>query len=204
MIVVKRGSVQIEFLILGVVVLTALAGFVLLISEPGHSAYGVSDAYGADRGISRITPLPRYEPWGPTPEVPSGPMETVGSRTPIMIFFKGEYRTIREMSVCWNDLAFKMAAPRDAFSCYSVPTTGPAEEVTGFFWPSSSSEPKPFYQIGGDVYCYERTPYNRTQLMERIFELGKEKGWAMGEMNGEQVLFCQKGQRFLYPQGFKS
>lgn len=195
----KRG--QTSTFILGIVLIVAISALVLVMVNKGLSAYGVSEVYGG--GIAQTTPLPPYMAGGPQPQVPSGPMQTVGSRTPIMIFFKGEFRTIREMSVCWNDLSFKIPAPQDAFSCYAVPTTGVSEEVTGFFWPSSSAAPKPFFQIGGDVYCYERTPYNRTQLLERIYEMGKEKGWSMGKMNGQDVLLCQKGE-FVFPQGMHS
>ncbi|MBI4146860.1 hypothetical protein HY489_06005 [Candidatus Woesearchaeota archaeon] len=193
----KRGQTRIGIVLLCLVGLVAISGIVW-VSNAGIEGLNVGEVYG--KGIAQTTPLPRYVPGGPQPEFPSGPDSTVGSRTPLMIFFKGEFRTIREMSICWNDVSFKIPSPQEAFSCYSVPTTSPAEEVTGWFWPSSESDPKPFYQIGGDVYCYERTPYDRQQLMERIYELGKEKGWTMGKMNGEDVVLCQKGQKFLYPQ----
>lgn len=199
LMLVKRGQLKLETFVLISVLIVSLSAVAFLAGPLGLAALGVGDPYNG--GIAETTELPRYYPGMPTPEFPTGEENTVGSRTPIMVFFKGEFRNIKEMSICWNDLAFKMAAPQDAFTCYSVPTTGPAQEVSGWFWPDSSAAPRPFYQIGGDVYCYERTPYNRTQLMDRIYSIGKEKGWSYGTMNGEEILLCQKGQRFIYPQG---
>jgi len=121
-----------------------------------------------------------------------------------MIFFKGEYGTIAEMSKCWNDLTFIMAAPQDAFSCYSVPASGPAYEATGWFWPTSAAMPKPLYQIGGDVYCYENTPYDRTEMYNRLKIVLSKKGWVPGIINNQDVLLCQKGAYFIYPQGLKT
>ncbi len=194
----KKGQIRVALVILAVIAIVALTGLILLFNEPGLNPRNIGNIYRG--GIVETTKLPRYVPGGPEPEFPAGEEKTIGSRTPIMIFFKGEFRNIREMSICWNDLTFKIPAPEDAFSCYAVPTTGPAEEVTGWFWPDSSAKPRPFYQIGGDIYCYERTPHNRVELMNRIAEIGKEKGWTIGKMNNEDVLLCQKGQKFIYPQ----
>ncbi|RJQ22581.1 hypothetical protein C4580_00850 [Candidatus Woesearchaeota archaeon] len=194
----KRGQVRSETIVLAVVLLIALGGILFLLGTSGLAAYGVSEVYRG--GIAQVTELPRYVPGGPEPQFPAGAENTVGSRTPLVIMFKGEFRNIKEMSVCWNDLAFKIPAPQDAFSCYSVPTTGPSREVTGWFWPDNSAAPRPLYQLGGDVYCYENTPYDREQLMDRIYEIGKEKGWAYGKMNNEDVVLCLKGERFLFPQ----
>jgi len=190
--------------LLGAVAIIAIVGLVLLFEKAGTTQLGIGDPYGPTPGIAEVTPLPPYMPYGPTPEFPAGPTETIGSRTPFMIFFKGEYGTIREMSKCWNDLSWKMAAPQEAFSCYSVPTSGPAEEVTGWFWPTSSAMPKPLYQIGGDVWCYERTPYDRNLLFDRFQPILQKEGWGLGEVNGLPVLLCQKGEYFIYPQGYRT
>ncbi|MEM3154324.1 MAG: hypothetical protein QW165_02020 [Candidatus Woesearchaeota archaeon] len=168
----------------------------------GITQLGIGDSYGPQPGIVPLTKLPPRVPFGAEPQFPAGPSETIGTTTPFMIFFRGEYGDIREMSKCWNDISFIMAAPQDAFSCYSVPTSGPAVEVTGWFWPTSSAMPRPLYQIGGDIYCYEHFPYERSELYAKLKEILLPKGWGLAEINGQKVLVCQKGQYFIYPQGY--
>ena len=195
----KRGRFSVQAIVLTIVLVVTFAGLFFLINESGRTAYSIGDVYG-EKGIAPLTQLPRYVHGGPTPEFPAGPMETIGTRTPFMIFFKGEYRNIREMSVCWNDLSWKLPVPEDAFTCYSVPTSGPAEEVTGWFWPDSSAAPRPLYQLGGDVYCYEHDPYKRELMMNRLKDGLLTKGWEVSQVNGMDVLMCKKGEKFLYPQ----
>ena len=190
--------------LLGAVAIIAIVGLVLLFTNQlsGITQLGIGDSYGPEPGIAPITPIPPYQPGGPTPEFPAGPSETIGTRTPLMIFFRGEYGNIRDMSKCWNDLVWKMAAPQDAFSCYSVPTSGPAYEVTGYFWPTSAALPKPLYQLGGDIYCYERSPYNRAAMFSKLKTQLADNGWQVGTVNGQDVLLCQKGAVFVFPQGY--
>ncbi len=195
-----------KLLLLGAIAIIAIVTLVLLFTSQlsGITQLGIGDSYGPEPGIVPLTKLPPRVPFGPTPEFPAGPSETIGTSTPFMIFFRGEYGTIAEMSKCWNDLSFFMAAPQDAFSCYSVPTSGPAYEVTGWFWPTSSAMPKPLYQIGGDVYCYEQFPYERYKLFDKLKIYLEPKGWLVGQVNGEDVLLCQKGAYFIYPQGLRT
>jgi len=199
----RKAQAANKFFLLGAVSIIAIVGLVLFFTNQmaGITQLGIGNSYGSEPGIVPITELPPYMPGGPTPEFPAGPSETIGTRTPFMIFFRGEYGNIGDMSKCWNDLAFFMAAPQEAFSCYSVPTSGPAKEVTGWYWPESSAAPKPLYQIGGDIYCYERTPYDRAAMFERMKLHLDEKGWGTGQVNGQDVLICQKGAYFMFPQG---
>jgi hypothetical protein len=198
--------IQNKLLLLGAISIIAIVGLVLLFTNQmaGMTQLGIGDSYGQEPGIAPVTQLPPYMPGGPRTEFPAGPSETIGTRTPFMIFFKGEYGTIAEMSKCWNDLTFIMAAPQDAFSCYSVPASGPAYEATGWFWPTSAAMPKPLYQIGGDVYCYENTPYDRTEMYNRLKIVLNKKGWVPGIINNQDVLLCQKGAYFIYPQGLNT
>ncbi len=196
---------QNKLLLLGAISIIAIVGLVLLFTNQmaGMTQFGIGDSYGTEPGIAPLTKLPPRTPFGgPMPEFPAGPSTTIGTRTPFMIFFRGEYGNIADMSKCWNDLTFIMAAPQSAFSCYSVPTSGPAYEVTGYFWPTDSSQPKPLYQLGGDIYCYEGSSYDRAAMFDTLNKKLAGKGWKTGVVNGQDILLCQKGAYFLYPQGY--
>lgn len=202
----KKAQADNKIFLVAIIAIILIVALVLFFTSriSGVTQLGIGDSYGQEPGIAPVIQLPPYMPGGPRPEFPAGPSETIGTRTPIMIFFKGEYGTIAEMSKCWNDLAFTMAAPQDAFSCYSVPTSGPAKEVTGWFWPTSGAMPKPLYQLGGDVYCYERTPYDRTEMYNRLKIVLGKKGWVPGIINNQDILLCQKGEYFIFPQGLRT
>ncbi len=197
----KKAQTRIALVLLAIVAIIALVGLVLMYTQPGATPYGIGVPYGPEPGIAPTIPLPPYDPNRPI-EFPAGPIsQTIGTRNPIMIFFRGEYSNIADMSKCWSDLAFNMADAQGAFSCFAVPTTGVAYEVTGHFWPSSSALPRPMYDIGGDIYCYERSPYDRQQLLERLKALLIPKGWQVGYVNNVEVIECKKGATFIYPQG---
>lgn len=206
MIFSKRAQSDSKIFLFAIIAIISIVALVLFFTNRFSQVtqLGIGDPYGPEPGIVPLVKLPPYMPGGPRTEFPAGPSETIGSRTPLMIFFKGEYGTIAEMSKCWNDLAFRMAAPQDAFSCYSVPASGPAQEVTGWFWPTSSAMPKPLYQLGGDIYCYENTPYDRTELYNRLKTILAKNGWVPGVINNQDVLLCQKGEYFIFPQGLRT
>lgn len=192
-----------DFAILGVVAVLGILSLIMLFTLPTPTQLSISEPYGwGQQGIAEPVKLPPYKPFSPQPQFPAAyDTKTIGTRTPFMIFFKGEYGNINEMSKCFNDLSWVMVAPQESFKCYSVPTTLPAEEVTGFFWPTSSALPKPFYQIGGDIYCYENFPYERSALFNRLKPIVEKDGWSVGKMNNEDILLCLKGETFIYPQG---
>lgn len=192
-----------KFFLIGAIAIIAIVALVLFFTNrmAGITQLSIGDSYGPDPGIMPVTKLPPYMPFGPRPEFPAGPEESIGTRTPFMIFFRGEYGTINEMSKCWNDMSWHMAAPQEAFSCFAVPVQGPAYEVTGWFWPTSNAMPKPLYQLGGDIYCYERSPYDRATLFDKMTKYLLDNGWGIGQINGQDVLLCQKGAEFIFPQG---
>lgn len=191
-------------ILFGMISIVTLVGLVLLfVQNYSATPYNVGDIYGQNPGIAPLTKLPPYRPGGPEPQFPAGPLRTIGSRTPAMIFFKGEYSNIYEMSKCWSDLYPAMAAAQDAFKCYAVPTSSPEYEVTGWFWPTSSALPRPLYDIGGDIYCYENFPYDRNTLIDRLKPIVLKAGWDIQTVNGEDVLMCTKGANFQFPQGLQ-
>lgn len=197
----SRAQLNIALVLLAIVAIIALTGLILLFTRPGATQAGIGDVYGSPRGIAETLPLPPYDPSRPY-EFPAAPVtRTIGTRSPIMVFFRGEYSNIYDMSKCWNDLAFEMADPQSAFSCFAVPTTGVAYEVTGFFWPTSSALPRPLFDIGGDIYCYENSPYDRLQLLDRLKAILVPKGWIVGYVNNVEVVECKKGATFIFPQG---
>ncbi|VVB81311.1 Uncharacterised protein [uncultured archaeon] len=195
---------KLGLIFLGIVALVAVIGLLLML-KGNITQMGVGGGY--DEGIAPVFKLPPFRPGEPAAEFPAGPMETIGTRTPLMIFFKGTYGTIYESSQCWADLFPILPAPQDMFSCYVVPTAGVAEEVTGYFPPSSTALPKApggmEGRIGGDVYCYERTPRDRDQMMDKLKSKLAEKGWYISIVNNQEVLNCQKGKEFIYPQGHR-
>jgi hypothetical protein len=197
----NKGQTKIGLILLAIIAIIAVVGLILMFIKPGATQLGIGDIYGPERGIVTTVPIPPYQPGGPAPQFPAAPTGTIGTRTPAMIFFRGEYANIAEMSKCWSDLAFEMLAPQDAFSCYVLPTTGPAYEVTGFFWPSTAALPRPLYDLGGDIYCYERSPYDRDALISRLKGILAKKGWGTDTINNKEVLVCSKGATFLFPQG---
>jgi hypothetical protein len=194
---------QNKLLLLGAISIIAIVGLVLLFTNQmaGMTQFGIGDSYGTEPGIAPLTKLPPRTPFGQAVEFPAGPSTTIGTRTPIMIFFRGEYGNIADMSKCWADLTPIMAAPQEAFSCYQVPTSGPAYEVVGSFWPTSSAMPKPLYQLGGDMYCYENSLYDRAALFDTLHKKLADK-WEVGTINGQDVMLCQKGAYFIFPQGY--
>ncbi len=199
----KKAQQSIPLVLLGIVAIIALIGLVLLFSRQNSiTQLGIGDVYGPGRGIAQQQPLPPYQPGAPIVEFPAyqTSVQTIGTRTPIMIFFRGEYSNIGDMSKCWADIQPHMAAPQDAFSCYVVPTSLPAYEVTGFFWPTSSALPRPLYDLGGDIYCYERSPYDREEMFTRLSGILLEKGWKVDKANDQDVLMCTKGATYIFPQ----
>jgi hypothetical protein len=204
MILSKKAQADNKIFLFAIIAIIAIVTLVLFFTNrlSQVTQLSIGDPYGPAPGIVPVTKVPPRVPFGPDPEFPAGPSETIGTDTPIMIFFRGEYGTIYEMSKCWNDISFIMAAPQDAFSCYSVPTSGPAYEVTGWFWPSSAAMPKPLYQLGGDIYCYEHFPYERAKLFDKMKTTLLPKGWGIGQVNGQDVMLCQKGEYFIFPQGY--
>lgn len=204
-------------IVLGVTAMAAVIALLILFTKTGSAThFAIGDAYPSgqqDRGIGETYPLPKYvrydgygRPMGPAPELPAptAGIETIGTRTPAMIFFRGEHAGIEDMSKCWSDLAWQMAAPKDALSCYVVPTTGGhVQEVTGWFPPSSAARPRlpAGYEgrLGGDVYCYTNTAIERNSLVERLTKPLQLEGWQLGTVNGQDVLMCLKGA-FPFPQ----
>jgi len=200
----RKAQTRIALVLLAIVAVIALVGLVLLYTTPGATQYGIGEPYGSQPGIVSVQQLPQYLPYAPVPEFPaSTTMKTIGSQTPVMLFFKGEYASIEDMGKCWSDLWPKMAAPKDAFDCYVVPSSGPAQEVKGFFWPSTSALPRPLYQMGGDILCYVNTPYDREALVDRLKILVEEAGWRVDKVNDKEVLVCSQGPAYIFPQGLR-
>jgi len=196
-------TTKLAIIFLGIIAVVAVIGLLLLL-KGNITQMGIGGGY--DQGIAQTYKLPPFQP-GKAYQFPAGPEETIGSRTPLMIFFKGTYATIYESSQCWADLYPTLPSPQDMFSCYVVPTAGVAEEVTGNFPPSSTALPKApggmEGRIGGDVYCYERTPRDRNQMMTKLKPILLEKGWYISIVNNQEVLNCQKGKEFIFPQGHR-
>lgn len=196
-----KAQTKISLIFLGIIAIVALIGLLILlkgtITQMGIGVY--------DEGIAQTYKIPPYRPGMPPMEFPAGPTETIGADTPFMIFFKGTYGTIYESAQCWADLYPKIAQPKDMFSCYAVPVAGPMYEVTGWFPPSSYALPKApggmTGPIGGDIYCYLRTPLDRYGMMEKLKPKLLEKGWYISIVNGQETLNCQKGKEFIFPQG---
>ena len=205
------NKLRLGLIFLGIVAVVALAGLTLMLTKPaiGGTDFAIGESYtwGQQRGIAQTYPAPPYRKWtGPLREYPAWAptVTTIGRRTPFMIFFKGEYGNIYESSKCWADLFPYIPAPKDKFSCYVVPTTGVAYEVTGWFPPSSSASPRPpvGYEggLGGDVNCYLRTPLDRDAMYSKLYPIVKKKGWTTVEVNNQDVLMCSKGAYFIFPQ----
>ena len=203
----KKAQTTIAVVLLAVVAIIAVIGFVLMMAKPVGTGLGIGDIYGpaGKRGIAQTYPMFPSVP-GRAIEHPSYPADTktVGPRTPVMIFFKGEYGALQEASKCWGDLSPLIPNPEEKFSCYVVPTTGVAYEVVGGFPSGSSAKPRmpagTGGKLGGDIYCYERTPYKRGALLDRISTIVMKKGWKWDIVNGQQVLVCSKGKYFVFPQ----
>lgn len=194
----NKAQVKLGLIFLAIVAIIAVIGLILF-AKNSITQYGIGDVYGEPGGIVPVTQLPPYEPWGETQYPASiGQQTTIGTTTPIMIFFRGEYSNIAEMSKCWDDLTFKMAAPQDAFNCYVVPTSGPMYPATGFFWPTDSSMPRPTADIGGDINCYEGALFNRQEMFTRLRALLTPLGWTETMVNGLPVMLCNKGARYVY------
>ncbi|MBW2970273.1 hypothetical protein KY309_00780 [Candidatus Woesearchaeota archaeon] len=192
-----KGQTKISMVFLGIIAIVALFGLLTMLkgnlTQLGIGVY--------DQGIAETYKFPPYRPGSPMPQYPAeATSRTIGSQTPILIFFKGEYGTMYEASMCWADLFPEIPSPKDMFSCYAVPVAGPMYEVTGWFPPTSAAMPKIY---GGDIYCYLRTPYNREDMMDKLKRTLIPKGWITSIVNNQEVLNCQKGKYFIYPQGVR-
>ena len=201
----KKEQLTIPLVFLGIVAIIAVIGLILLVMKPSGTGLGIGASY---RGGIVIAPeIPPFRPGGPSQQFPAyqGGVSTRGTRTPVMVFFRGEYGNINEASKCWADLWPLLPIPKEAFSCYVVPTTLPAYEVTGWFPSGSTAKPRApagFQgRLGGEILCYERTPYNREALLSRLKPSLLPKGWVMGTANGQEIIMCQKGAYFQFPQG---
>jgi hypothetical protein len=191
-------------IIFGIVAVASTLGLVLIFTSQTTAPLAIGDSYGPQPGIVTPTPLPPYNPYVQTEYPAPLDYKTIGTRTPLLRFFPGgSFGSIYESAQCWGDLYPKITAPEDVFSCYVVPVKGVAEEVTGWYPPSSTALPKiPAGRLGGEVLCYERTPRDRQEMFNTLAPILLEKNWKIGNVNGLPTLDCYNSQ-YIFPQGLK-
>lgn len=121
----KKEQLTIPLVFLGIVAIIAVIGLILLVMKPSGTGLGIGASYRG--GIAIASEIPPYMPGGPSQQFPAyqGGVSTRGTRTPVMVFFRGEYGNINEASKCWADLWPLLPIPKEVFSCYVVPTTLP-------------------------------------------------------------------------------
>ncbi len=171
-----------------------------------------------------VREVPGYGPIYPTAVI-----DTKGSRTPAFIVsgkydgYRTGYASLSDVYGCERDLNMAgVPVPHDLFNCYQLPDKGPTAggEVTGFYPPVSSAEPRPpkedLGNLGGTMMCYansvgaeQTSPYNSEDLIRQniITKLidnsaGVEKyDWKTTNVNGVTVPVCWiSAKAFPFPQ----